>query len=181
MNDFEFGNFVYTHRCRVGMTQSEMARLLGVTNKAVSKWETGKSKPTTNTLRKIAVLFGLSMDELLTVRKGRKQMDITKIVIIMVLNNMPKVVHKLLVVLVEMVGMTYLPVQIYGLKQQLVNLVQEEILQIICVVKVVPEAAASMVVEEVPKLPELEDLDILVMNYYQIRKWFVITVPLQPQ
>lgn len=81
MNDFEFGNFVYTHRCRVGMTQSEMARLLGVTNKAVSKWETGKSKPTTNTLRKIAVLFGLSMDELLTVRKGRKQMDITKIVI----------------------------------------------------------------------------------------------------
>lgn len=81
MNDFEFGNFIYERRCMTGLTQTEMAERLGVTNKAVSKWETGKSKPTTNTLRKIAALFGLSIDELLKIREGAAKMEITKIVI----------------------------------------------------------------------------------------------------
>ena len=81
MNDFEFGNYIYEKRCKIGMTQAEMAERLGVTNKAVSKWETGKSKPTTNTLRKMAALFGLSVDELLQIREGARQMEITKIVI----------------------------------------------------------------------------------------------------
>jgi CYTH domain-containing protein/DNA-binding XRE family transcriptional regulator len=81
MNDFDFGNYIYERRCKAGMTQAEMAERLGVTNKAVSKWETGKAKPTTNTLRKMAALFGLSVDELLQIREGVRQMEITKIVI----------------------------------------------------------------------------------------------------
>lgn len=81
MNDFEFGNFIYKLRCKSGLTQAEMAEKLGVTNKAVSKWETGKSKPTTNALRKIAALFRLSVDELLKIQEGEKHMEITKIVI----------------------------------------------------------------------------------------------------
>ena len=81
MNDYEFGNYLYDHRTKSGLTQIELAEKLGVTNKAVSKWETGKSKPTTNTLRKMAALFGLSVDELLKIREGEKHMEITKIVI----------------------------------------------------------------------------------------------------
>lgn len=81
MNDYEFGNFIYTQRVRTGLTQNELANQLGVTNKAVSKWETGRSKPTTNILRKLAVLFGLSIEELLKIREGEKHMEITKIVI----------------------------------------------------------------------------------------------------
>ncbi len=81
MNDFEFGNSIYEQRCKAGMTQTELAKQLGVTNKAVSKWETGKAKPTTNNLRKMAVLFGLSVDELMQIREGAKRMEITKIVI----------------------------------------------------------------------------------------------------
>ena len=81
MNDFEFGNYIYELRSKAGFTQEELARHLNVTNKAVSKWETGKSKPTTNTLRKMASLFGISIEKLLEI-KGRKQsVDITKIVI----------------------------------------------------------------------------------------------------
>ena len=59
MNDYTFGNFLYSLRKNAGISQSQLADQLCVTNKAVSKWETGKSKPTTNTLRKIAALFGL--------------------------------------------------------------------------------------------------------------------------
>lgn len=81
MNDYQFGNFLYERRSIAGLTQTEMAEKLGVTNKAVSKWETGKAKPTTNTLRKMAVLFGLSVDDLLQLREGEKHMEITKIVI----------------------------------------------------------------------------------------------------
>ena len=81
MNDYEFGNFIFRHRSRIGLTQSEMAERLGVSNKAVSKWETGKSKPTTNTLRKLAALFGLSVDVLLEIREGARNVEITKIVI----------------------------------------------------------------------------------------------------
>ena len=73
MNDFGFGNFLWERRNRAGLTQAELASRLGVTNKAVSKWETGKTKPTTNVLRKMAVLFQLSMDELLQIRQGGKR------------------------------------------------------------------------------------------------------------
>ena len=81
MNDYGFGNYIYLHRAKVGLTQNELAEKLGVTNKAISKWENGKSKPTTNTLRKMAALFGVSIDELLKIREGEKLMEITKIVI----------------------------------------------------------------------------------------------------
>lgn len=81
MHDYDFGNFLYEQRSLLGLTQAEAAALLGVTDKAVSKWETGKSKPTTNTLRKLAGLFGLSVDELLKIREGTKKLEITKIVI----------------------------------------------------------------------------------------------------
>ena len=37
MNDFNFGNFIYKLRTEAGLTQSELASQVGVTNKAVSK------------------------------------------------------------------------------------------------------------------------------------------------
>ena len=43
----EFGNYLYSLRKSKGMTQQELADQLGVTNKAVSKWETGEAFPET--------------------------------------------------------------------------------------------------------------------------------------
>lgn len=65
MNDYEFGNLIFDMRRNAGLTQTALASKLGVTNKAVSKWENGKSKPSTETLRKLAELFGVSVDSLL--------------------------------------------------------------------------------------------------------------------
>lgn len=81
MNDYEFGNRLYDLRRRAGLTQAELAERLGVTNKAVSKWENGKAKPTTTVIRKLSALYGVSVDRLLEARGGRKDMEITKIVI----------------------------------------------------------------------------------------------------
>ena len=81
MNDYEFGNYLYELRKKAGLSQTELAWELGVSNKAVSKWETGKAKPSTERLRKLAGLYGISVDVLLEKKKEKEPMKITKIVI----------------------------------------------------------------------------------------------------
>lgn len=81
MNDFKFGNYIYELRTKAGLSQAELADKINVTNKAVSKWETGKAKPTTDALKKLSVLFDVSIDKLLCIKDEVKQPDITKIVI----------------------------------------------------------------------------------------------------
>lgn len=67
-----FGEFLYALRKEKGMTQAELAQQLGVTNKAVSKWETGEAMPETALLLPISRIFGVSVDELLDgKRSGR--------------------------------------------------------------------------------------------------------------
>lgn len=61
----EFGNYLYSLRKSSGMTQQELADRLGVTNKAVSKWETGEAFPETAQLVPLADIFGVTVDDLL--------------------------------------------------------------------------------------------------------------------
>lgn len=49
-------------RKQSGMTQEDLADLLHVTRSAVSSWETGVRTPDIYMLRKIANLFGVSLD-----------------------------------------------------------------------------------------------------------------------
>ena len=81
MNDYTFGNKISELRRGLNLSQRELAEKVGVTNKAVSKWETGKSKPTTNVIRKLASLFNLDVEELLCMREEGREMKISKIVI----------------------------------------------------------------------------------------------------
>lgn len=81
MNDYSFGNYLFDERTKRGLSQTDLAELLGVSNKAVSKWENGRAKPTTDTLRRLAAVFGTDVDELLRVRDEKKLPKITKIVI----------------------------------------------------------------------------------------------------
>ena len=77
MKDFKFGNFIYNLRKRNGISQMELAELLGGTNKAVSKWENGRAKPKTEILQRMAAYFKISIEELLMM-KGEKKMEISK-------------------------------------------------------------------------------------------------------
>lgn len=63
---------MYTLRKEKGMTQAQLAGLLGVTNKAVSKWETGEAMPETNQLLPLSRIFGVTVDELLD---GKRNID----------------------------------------------------------------------------------------------------------
>lgn len=62
---YDFGNRLYELRTRKNLTQKELGRLLGVSNKAVSKWETGEAKPRVDTMNKLARILGISVGELM--------------------------------------------------------------------------------------------------------------------
>lgn len=47
------------------ITQSELAEHFGITQQAVARWERGKSKPDSDTLKELAVYFGVTVDYLL--------------------------------------------------------------------------------------------------------------------
>ena len=81
MNDFKFGNYIYKKRMESGLSQSQVARLLGISDKAVSKWENGKAKPKTTTLRQLAELYQISLEELLLMKEEKRNVPIQKIVI----------------------------------------------------------------------------------------------------
>ena len=48
-----------------GLSQDELAQKLFVTRQAVSRWETGKTIPDTETLKRLSMLFNVSINTLL--------------------------------------------------------------------------------------------------------------------
>lgn len=66
MNDYKFGNFLCMLREKKGMTQAEIANILGVTAAAVSKWENGSSKPRVDVLIKLAKILDVRAEELMS-------------------------------------------------------------------------------------------------------------------
>ena len=66
MNQQKIGDFIASNRKSRGMTQAELAEQLGVTNKAVSKWETGRCLPDAELFQPLCALLGVTVNELLT-------------------------------------------------------------------------------------------------------------------
>lgn len=79
MNDYAFGNFLYTLRTEKQLSQTQLAQLLGVTNKAVSKWENGASKPNTNLIPRLAEILGVSVEELFAGKRFEKDAESERI------------------------------------------------------------------------------------------------------
>lgn len=66
------GEFIAACRKEKGMTQKELADALGITNRAVSKWETGAGMPDIGILEDLSQALGVTIDELL---KGEKNAE----------------------------------------------------------------------------------------------------------
>lgn len=63
------GETIAISRKEKGMTQSELAEKMNVTDKAVSKWERDLSCPDVNTISKLADVLDISVEELLSAKK----------------------------------------------------------------------------------------------------------------
>ena len=60
----EIGKRIRQLRTNKGVTQEDLATALGVSNQAVSRWETGITMPDINLLPSIALFFGVTIDEI---------------------------------------------------------------------------------------------------------------------
>ena len=63
------GTMISELRKQHGMTQLELAEKMGVTDKAVSKWERDLSCPDINSIPNLAEILGVSVEELMQVKK----------------------------------------------------------------------------------------------------------------
>ena len=61
-------------RFRYGLTQNELAEIIGIKRNTYSDWENGKTEPSFENLIKLADLFEVSLDWLF----GREQMKVKK-------------------------------------------------------------------------------------------------------
>ena len=66
MNQYVTGTAIRELRTQRGLTQLQLAQLLDVSDKTVSKWETGKGYPDITLLEPIANAFGVSLTELIS-------------------------------------------------------------------------------------------------------------------
>jgi transcriptional regulator with XRE-family HTH domain/phage FluMu protein Com len=75
----ELGQRIYDERKKKGLSQTDLATEIGVSAKAVSKWETGEAQPTLENVSRLAEVFHVSTDYLLSgvtiSPSGAKQKD----------------------------------------------------------------------------------------------------------
>ena len=123
------GKMISSLRKEKGMTQSELAEKMNVTDKAVSKWERDLSCPDINTISKLADVLEVSVDELLQAKKKEysdtklkdlinlifKSVAVAMGVAVIVLNILNKIDIKLSVI---MLGIGILCIGIYLLDEK---------------------------------------------------------------
>ncbi len=69
MNPQKTGAFISELRKENNLTQKELAEKLGVSDKAVSKWETGRCYPDIEVMGTLSTLFGVTVNDLLSGEK----------------------------------------------------------------------------------------------------------------
>ena len=69
MDQIKIGRFIAACRKRANLTQLQLADRLGITDKAVSKWERGITMPDTSIMFELCDILGISVNELLSGEK----------------------------------------------------------------------------------------------------------------
>lgn len=66
MNPEMIGKFISSCRKDKGLTQIQLAEKLNISNRTVSKWETGKSIPDVSIMLELCEILGITVNELLS-------------------------------------------------------------------------------------------------------------------
>ena len=65
----KIGSFLTVLRKERGLTQAQLGEQLGVTNKTVSRWETGTYLPPVEMLQQLSELYGITINEILSAQR----------------------------------------------------------------------------------------------------------------
>lgn len=66
MDQAKIGKFIAGCRKQANLTQMQLAEKLGITDRAVSKWETGKAMPDSSVMLQLCSLLGITVNDLLS-------------------------------------------------------------------------------------------------------------------
>ena len=66
MDQIKTGNYIAGLRKEKNMTQRELAERINVSDKTISKWETGKSMPDLDCIGKLCETLGVSVNEIIS-------------------------------------------------------------------------------------------------------------------
>ena len=69
MDQVKIGRFIAECRKKKNLTQMQLAEDLGITDRAVSKWETGKAMPDTSIMLELCGILKITVNELLNGEK----------------------------------------------------------------------------------------------------------------
>ena len=87
MDQIKIGRFIAERRKQVELTQAQLAEKLNITDRAVSKWETGKTMPDSSIMLELCDILGISVNDLLSgevVTMENNQQEMQKILLSMV-------------------------------------------------------------------------------------------------
>ena len=65
MDQVKIGKFIAMRRRQVNLTQSQLAEKLGITDRAISKWETGRAMPDTSIMLELCGILKITVNDLL--------------------------------------------------------------------------------------------------------------------
>ena len=66
MDQVKIGKFIAQRRRKANYTQMQLAEKLGITDRAISKWETGKSLPDSSIMLELCGTLGITVNDLLS-------------------------------------------------------------------------------------------------------------------
>ena len=78
MNQKQIGKFISIMRRQKGMTQAQLAQLLHVSDRAISKWENGRGLPDPSNMMMLAQVLGITVNELLSAGVIHDDMEFRK-------------------------------------------------------------------------------------------------------
>lgn len=111
MEQEKIGKFIAENRKAKGLTQIEFAEKLGVSNKSVSRWETGKNMPDVSLFLPLCELLGISVNELIIGERisteESKKADEIIVETIKTSNKKLRTLHILLYVVVVLVNAVF--------------------------------------------------------------------------
>ena len=73
MDQFKIGSFIAECRKRKNLTQMQLAEKLCITDRAVSKWERGKSLPDASIMLKLCEILDITVNDLLSGEKSNME------------------------------------------------------------------------------------------------------------
>ena len=90
MDQIKIGKFIAECRKNKDLTQAQLAAKLNVTDRAISKWETGNAMPDSNLMLKLCSILGITVNELLCgeiIDMGKKEEQINELIVQMASNE----------------------------------------------------------------------------------------------